>query len=123
MSEEKLTYGKVTVGAETADRRDVEIISFLQATFLNARLASICQLEDGSYTLNIENPASSGRSNQGMLLSKESLLGLMSVSMLFFQFQGLDFETELEKALGNSKEISYSCSDNINPKINTNESI
>lgn len=109
-------YGHATVGAGTSTPKELKIIDFLQATFKNNRLASVTELEDGAFGLAIENPPSSGRSNQTMLLSKESLLAVVSVTMLFLKLKGLDFDVELEKALGGSDSIDYACSENLIPK-------
>lgn len=109
-------YGKALVAAGSDSPKELKIVEFLQATFINNRVATLSELEDGNFGLAIESPPSSGRSCQNMLLSKQSLMAIISVSTLFLKLKGLNFDLELEKSLGGKDTIDYSCSENLIPK-------
>lgn len=76
-------------------------------------MASIMELKDETFIISIENYASSGRSSQNMHLSKESLIGVLSTSILFLSKKGFDLQAELEKSVGDKKEVAYMCSESL----------
>jgi len=113
MQKERIeNYGTVKIGG-AGNIREVEIKEFIQATFKDNRIVNVCELEDESFILSVENIASSGRGNHSMLLSKDSMFGLFSVMTLFIEKRGFDFQTEVDIALGNKQDIEYSCSKNL----------
>ena len=108
--------GKITVGFGTKEQRELAIEEFVQSRFKDSRLFSILKIEDGSFAISIENPPSTGRTNQQMWLSKESLVGLTSAIMLYFEVKGENL-TDLLKDATNNEKIEYSYSDNIENKM------
>lgn len=105
--------GKVTVGYGQSGQSDLEIVDFVQAEYLDHRLVSISQLEDESYCLVVENPISTSRNPQSVMrLSKESFIGLLSTSFLYFSCKGEDLG-EMMKEVVESENIQYTFSDNL----------
>ena len=109
-------YGKITVGYGTPDQKELQIVDFLQAQFKDHRLISISEIEDGSIASAVENPPSTGRHSQASIwLSKESLIGLLSTAILYFNLKGEDLEDLFKQAVAKD-EIEYTYSDNLTPK-------
>lgn len=114
-------YGKITVGVGTNQRRELEVVDFIQARFKNNRIISISQIEDGSFVGAVENPPSSGRNTQSTIwLSKESFIGLLSTAMLYFNLKGEDMQKLLEESAEGEK-IDYSFSDNLKDNLSQDE--
>lgn len=91
-------YGYITVGSKD-EPKQINIIEFIQATFNDNRLITVAELEDGSYCLTVENPESSGRHSQNkMWLSKESFVGLLTTSMMFFEAKGENMQELIKQA-------------------------
>lgn len=106
-------YGKITVGYGTSDQKELQVVDFLQAKFKDNRVISISQIEDGTFIGAVENPPSTGRNTQSTIwLSKESLIGLLSTAMLYFNIKGEDLQSLLEQST-QGKDIDYSISDNL----------
>jgi hypothetical protein len=106
--------GKITVGEE-GQKKQLEIIDFVQAQFKDNRLIAIAGIEDGTLVLSIENPLSTGRSGQtNIWLSKESALGLMSTCFLYFGCKGENIEKLFMDSVANNDLIDFTCSDNLN---------
>ena len=106
-------YGKITVGYRTSEQKELQVIDFLQAKFKDNRVISISQIEDGTFIGAVENPPSTGRNTQATIwLSKESLIGLLSTAMLYFNIKGEDLHSLLEQSVS-SEDIDYSFSDNL----------
>ena len=106
-------YGKITVGYGTIEQKELEIVDFVQAHFKDNRVISISQIEDGSLVGVVENPPSTGRNTQStILLSKESLIGLISTAMIYFDIKGEDLDSLLQQSVSDNK-IDYNCSDNL----------
>ena len=113
---EKNKYGKVVTGSG-----ELEVIDFVQATYVDNRVITVASLEDGSYALAVENPASSGRNpTSQMWLSKESTIGLFSTISMHFEAKGINLLDEIKQAVKSNGKISYSISDNLQ-KINQDE--
>lgn len=109
--------GKLTVGVGGSSR-ELEIIDFVQAYFLNNRVVSVCSLEDGSIVISVENPPSSGRAAQSNIwLSKESVIGLMTTLFLYFGCKAEDIESLFRKTVENKDMLDFSYSDNLTPKF------
>ena len=107
-------YGKITVGYGTSKQRELQVIDFLQAKFKDNRVISISQIEDGTFVGSVENPPSTGRNTQATIwLSKESLIGLLSTAMLYFNIKGEDLHSLLEQAV-TGDDVDYNFSENIN---------
>jgi hypothetical protein len=108
-----MSYGEITVGYGTPEQRELKIVDFVQAKFKDHRLISISQIEDGSLTTVVENPALSGRNSQASIwLSKESFVGMLSTAFLYFSAKGEDLG-ELMKQVIEKDDITYSYSDNL----------
>lgn len=99
-----------------SENNKIQIDSFVRAIYIDNRLISVMKLEDGSYTLAVENHQSSGRSIQStMRLSEESFVGLVSTIFMFFQCSNTDVQSLLEKSISEDKLIDYMFSDNLKP--------
>lgn len=108
-----MSRGKITVGVGTPERRELEIVDFVQAEYKDHRLISISQIEDGSLVAVVENPASTGRNTQATIwLSKESFVGMLSTAFLYFSAKGEDLG-ELMKSVVEREDINYTFSDNL----------
>jgi hypothetical protein len=108
-----MSKGKITVGIGSA-QREIEIIDFVQCKFKDNRLISVAGLEDGSMFLSVENVPSSGRAAQSNIwLSKESFLGVLSTSILYFGCKGEDLEKLLLDSANNEDVIDFVYSDNL----------
>lgn len=109
-------YGKITVGVGTAERRELEVVDFVQAKYIDGRTVSVSQIEDDSMTITVENIPSSGRASQANIwLSKESVIAVLSTAILYFNLKGQDLE-ELFKTSIESDKIDYRFSDNLKTK-------
>lgn len=109
--EEGNDYGKIITG----DGTQIAVADYVRANYKDNRLISVSTLEDGSYVLVIENPASSGRatSNQ-MWLSQESVIGLVGTIMLHMEAKGINMEQLMRAAVNpGTNLIYYSMSDNL----------
>ena len=106
-------YGTVTVGFGTNQQKELQIIDFVQTTFKDNRLISVSQLEDNSYVCTVENPISTGRNPQStMLLSKESMIGLVSTILFYFNLKDENIEDLLAKSTTDDR-VKYVSSDNL----------
>lgn len=106
--EETKTYGTV----RTSLGEEINIIDFVITEFVDGRHISISTLENNKgFILNVENPPSSGRTNQKMWLSEESFYGLYSTYAVYSQCKGVNLIDKLERAAPNN--INYSFSDNL----------
>lgn len=113
----KTMYGKITIGCGSKDEKELEIVDFIRANFIDNRLVSICKIEDESFLLSVENPSSTGRATQStMWLSKESLTGLLTTIMLYFNVKEEDMD-EMFEQIAKDKEVNYTCSDNLKPLL------
>jgi len=95
----------------------IKITDFFQMDFINGRHISAFSLEDGTFCLSVENPESSGRSNQTMRLSKESFIGLGVVYNFYLTKKWPEGLNELLKSLTTTDNFSYSHSDNLKNDI------
>lgn len=77
------------------------------------RLITIAKLEDKSYCLAVENPQSSGRAVvSNMRLTEESLFGLISLSLIYFEHNNIDLNEKLKDFLNpDTVDYEYSKSD------------
>lgn len=107
MSEEKKSYGKITVGFGTAKAAELEVTDYVQARFKDNRTISVSGIEDGSYCLIVEGLPST------MRLSQESFIGLIATAFIYFECKGIDINPLYKEAAGD--EIQYSFSDNLKP--------
>ena len=108
-------YGTLTADFEN-ERKELKIINFLKCKFKDNRLASVCEIEDGTFVLAVENPPSSGRATQANIwLSKESLTGLMVTTLQYLNIKGDSIdELFLDAIQGDAFE--YDLSDNLKDK-------
>jgi len=107
-------YGTVTVGAGTSQQKEIGIVDFVQASFKDNRLITVSTLEnDEGYLLTIENPNSSGRNpTQSMWLSKESFMGLVTTSFIFWNCKNENLESLLQNSVID-KDVDYRISGNL----------
>jgi hypothetical protein len=106
--EEQEDYGEVTLGYGSLEQRKSKIKSFLQAEYKDHRLITVCNFED-AFGLIIENPQSTGRSNQNMHLSKESLVALLSTAIMYLEMSGMDMQELIKQSTnGDNVQFSYS---------------
>ena len=109
----KKNNGKITVGYGTSEQKELSIINFLQARFKDNRLISISEIEDGTFVGSVQNPPSTGRNPQSVIwLSKDSLIGLVSTAILYFNIKGEDLHSLIQEATLN-EDINYNFSDNL----------
>lgn len=113
MKNKKESFGKITVGVGTALKRELKVVNYVQCKFKDNRVVTITEIEDGTYTLAVENPESSGRSPQSSIwLTKDSFLSLLSASFIYWGCKGESPDTLLKQSLENNK-IEYSFSKNL----------
>lgn len=116
-------YGKVTVGVGSLEQRQLEIIEFIQARYKDNRVVSVAKLEDETFVLGVENPRSTGRSDQATIwLSRESAIGLIATTLIYFTSEGVDFEKLLSDSL-EKNDIDISYSENLTEKLVDNNII
>lgn len=106
--------GTLTTPKPGGGTQELEIIDFLKARYADDRLISIMGIEDDSVAILIENPPTSGRSNSNqMWLTKESLLGLLTTTLLYFSAKGENLHELVMGAAVEGGQISYTYSDNL----------
>lgn len=105
-------YATVGTGSE---QRKIEIIDFVQAQFADHRVVHVAELVDGTFTMAIENPVSSGRNpHQAIRLGKESFVALLFTAHLYIQGKGVNL-IEMMEGLDNGKDIDYTYSSGLKP--------
>lgn len=110
-----MNKGKAIIGYGTSQEHQLEIVDFVQANFADNRLVSVTELEDGTFTMTIENPPSSGRAiHQSIRLGKESFAAILFTAHLYLAGKGMRIEQILESVVV-KEEIQYSYSSGINP--------
>lgn len=108
-------YGKIKVGVGTSEQHELKITEFVRADYKDNRVVSFCAIEDGSFVGAVENPPSTGRNTQSTIwLSKESMIGLISTAMLYFNIKGEDMDALLKETV-RGEMIEYTLSDNLKP--------
>ena len=101
--------GYIEIQNATENKR-LEIIDFIQSSFIGGRTITIAKLEDDTFSLSVENTQSSGRAAQAsMRLTEESLLGLFASCFLYFQHNNIDLSQKLQDLINNDV-INYSYS-------------
>lgn len=104
----KRSIGKVVVAAGSSQQEEIEIKDFITCVYPDHRLISISNLEKkAGYVLAVENPESSGRSNQKMWLSHESFMGLIATACIYLSHNNIDVSKEAEKMLGEEIKFNY----------------
>jgi len=109
--------GKITVAFGTAQQHQLEIEEFVKSKFKDDRVFSVLKIEGGSFVVSVENPPESGRANQQMWLSKESLVGIAGAIMLYFTVKGENIH-ELIRNSADGEIVPYTFSDNIVDQMN-----
>ena len=113
MVEDPFKYGKVIQTDDYGKQTPIAVADFVQATYKDSRLISVAGLADNTFIIAVENPESTGRNpKQQMRLTKESLVGLLSTIMLYYDCKQEDL-IELTKGSINHGKIDYQCSDNL----------
>lgn len=111
------TYGSITVGVGSSEQRELNILDFIQCRFKDSRTVSVCQLEDASYLISVENLPSSGRNPQSNLwLSKESFMAVFGTTMLYWNSKKENIDQALKDVVLNN-EITYSYSPNLSNEL------
>lgn len=103
-------YGVITL----VNGEKIPIESFLQAEYKDHRLISVVKF-NGNYGITIENPPSTGRSNQNLHITKESLIALISTTLIYFEMSGIDIKSEITDAT-KFDSINFSYSKDLEPK-------
>jgi hypothetical protein len=112
-----MSYGKITIGYGTTEQKDLSVIDFVKCLFPGDRVVHVAMIEDGSFSVTIENLQSSGRSpQQTMRLSKESLVAIHTGIQMYFGVKGED-PVKLLTEFMQGNPIEYTCSDNLDPKF------
>ena len=114
MTEEKKTYGNLTVGYGTSEQRTIPIVEYVAAIYKDERKVSIARSEEDTYVISVDNYASSGRGSHSINLSKESLIGVLTTGFMFLGVKGENIEQLLKDSM-EGEEINYSFSDNLKP--------
>lgn len=110
--EKEDSRGLVTV-LENGEKKELQIVDFIQARYKDNRLITLSTLEDETIIIVVENPLSSGRANQVMMrLTKESYIGVLNTMMMFGTVKNFDYRSEMEKTV-NEDLVHYSYSDNL----------
>jgi hypothetical protein len=114
MSENKEEgYGSVSYYDENYIKHEHKIVDHIQARYVDNRLITIAGVDDGTTILSVENPESTGRAKTSqMRLSRESMVGLLSTVMLYYDAKGINLQKELEETAVGGK-IEYSVTDNL----------
>lgn len=93
-----------------SEKKQLDIVDFIQSSFVGGRTITVAKLEDGTFGLTVENTPSSGRALQSaMRLTEESLLGLFASCLLYFQHNNIDLSQKLQDLINNDA-INYSYS-------------
>jgi len=102
------SIGKITVAAGSDKQQEIEIKDFIRCSFPDHRLISICNLEKkAGYIISVENPESSGRSNQKIWLSYESFIGFIATAVIYANHAKIDIQAEAEKMKGREINFEY----------------
>ena len=97
----------VTVGVGTAEQREIEIKSYIIASFIGDRKITIMELIDSSILCFVENPPDSGRdTKQEIWLTRESLVAFMGLVITFFGENGENL-ADLMKAASSDDCVEY----------------
>lgn len=93
--------GEITVGVGSAVSEKIAIKDYVQTIHKDNRVISVSELvDDRGYILVVENPPSTGRSNQQqMWLSKESFIGIVTTSMMYLEMAGEDLINLAEQSV------------------------
>ena len=109
-------YGQLTAGPPS-ERKQLNIIDFVQANFNDNRTVTVSEVEDGSYCITVENAVSTGRNPQSSIwLSKESVVAMSATILVYFGVKGISMEDMLKEAVKDGI-VDYKCSDNITSKL------
>lgn len=109
-----MSRGKITVGAKSAEQKEIDILDFVQSVFKDNRVITVAGLEDGSMLISVENPESTGRASHATIwLSEESVLGVLSTCLLYFGCKGEDIESLFLNSLRNKDMVDFTYSDNL----------
>lgn len=114
MSENKEEgYGSVSYYDDNYVKHEHKIVDHIQARYVDNRLITVASVEDGSTILSVENPESTGRAKTSqMRLSRESMVGLLSTVMLYYDAKGINLQKELEETAVGGK-IEYTVTNNL----------
>ena len=97
--------------------KEMEILDFIQASFVGDRTVTIGKIEDGNYLLNIvRKPETEEPIQSYMFLTKESMIALFATMSLYFSATGEDVD-KLLKEIIDSDSTDYILSPNIENKL------
>lgn len=97
--------------------KEMEILDFIQASFVGNRTVTIGKIEDGNYLLNIVRKPETGESIQSyMFLTKESMIALFATMSLYFSATGEDVDKLLKEVIDHDS-MDYILSPNIENKL------
>ena len=97
--------------------KEMEILDFIQASFIGDRTVTIGKIEDDNYLLNIvRKPETKEPIQSYMFLTKESMIALFATMSLYFSATGEDVD-KLLKEIIDSDSTDYILSPNIENKL------
>ena len=97
--------------------KEMEILDFIQASFVGDRTVTIGKIEDGNYLLNIVRKPETGEPIQSyMFLTKESMIALFATMSLYFSATGEDVDKLLKEVIDHDS-MDYILSPNIENKL------
>lgn len=100
------SIGKCTIGYGSDTPQEIEIEKFYQFEYTDGRVCIVYELEDDTFILRVENPATSGRLCETQIrLSRDSFIGLMGVMAIFFSSEVGDIGEILKWTMGG--ELKY----------------
>ena len=99
------------------NQKEMEILDFIQASFIGDRTVTIGKIEDDNYLLNIvRKPETKEPIQSYMFLTKESMIALFATMSLYFSATGEDVD-KLLKEIIDSDSTDYILSPNIENKL------
>ena len=99
------------------NQKEMEILDFIQASFVGDRTVTIGKIEDGNYLLDIVRKPETGEPIQSyMFLTKESMTALLATMSLYFSATGEDVD-KLLKSVMIKDPMDYILSPNLENKL------
>ena len=97
--------------------KEMDILDFIQASFVGDRRVTIGKIEDGNYLLDIvRTPENENPIQSYMFLTKESMVALLATMSLYFSATGEDVDGLLKSVIA-SDSMDYILSQNLENKL------
>ena len=102
---------------EQGNTKEMDILDFIQASFVGDRRVTIGKIEDGNYLLDIvRTPENENPIQSHMFLTKESMVALLATMSLYFSATGEDVGGLL-KSVMTKDSMDYILSPNLENKL------